>query len=59
MRSLVATEGAPDHDGEMGKEDIRQRLLDSTGIDFAAYQHEEFVEALDVTSSIITPFAEP
>ena len=36
----------------MKSEDVRQRLIDSTGIDFSAYQHEELVEAFDVTSSI-------
>lgn len=36
----------------MKSEDIRQELIKSTGIDFSAYQHEEIIDALDVTSSI-------
>jgi hypothetical protein len=31
---------------------VRQQLIESTGIDFAAYRHEEMVEALDVTSAL-------
>ncbi|MDH5374051.1 MAG: hypothetical protein OEX97_13995 [Acidimicrobiia bacterium] len=37
----------------MRSEELRQQLIDETGIDFASYQHEEFVDALDVTSSIL------
>ena len=36
----------------MKSEVVRQRLIESTGIDFSAYQHEELVDALDVTSSM-------
>lgn len=50
---FVARRSRADQDGAMASNDIRQRLLDSTGIDFALYQHEEMVEALDVTSSIL------
>ena len=31
---------------------MRQELIRSTGIDFSAYQHEELVAALDITSSM-------
>ncbi|MDF1597755.1 MAG: hypothetical protein P1T08_16870 [Acidimicrobiia bacterium] len=37
----------------MRSEELRQQLIDSTGIDFGAYQHEEVVDALDVTSSVL------
>jgi hypothetical protein len=35
----------------MKSEDVRRELIESTGIDFSAYQHEELVDAIDVTSS--------
>ena len=36
----------------MKTEDVRQELIESTGIDFSAYQHEELVAALDATGSM-------
>jgi len=37
----------------MRSEELRQQLIDSTGIDFGAYQLEGIADALDVTSSVV------